>query len=255
MNSRRTSTMLVVSLGALIMLGTAIAAVTQREVLPVTRVPICVKDNGQLRMLTANNSACDPSERQMEWVVGGQVTEIEVGQGLIGSREDGTVQLALDPSIIAGCTGCRGGRVFAGFNDGPGPILFTLTGELAKIAELGVPAGDYVFFAKLTVEAEPMFAGSSFQRPVFCKLTAGDDFDQASVVLEKIHTESPGNFDGSYAMGITLQVVHRFNTAGRVVLSAAHGGAFTVTPQVQFRDLKIIAIEASHISNVFLGVN
>lgn len=56
-------------------------------------------------------------------------------------------------------------------------------------------------------------------------------------------------------MGLTLQVVHSFSESGSVVLSAAHAGALTVTPQVQFRDLKIIAIEASHISNVFLGVN
>jgi len=39
------------------------------------------------------------------------------------------------------------------------------------------------------------------------------------------------------------------------VLSAAHGGGLTVTPHVQFRNLKVIAIEASSISNVFLGVN
>ena len=254
MKTRGTQTKSVVAVAALLLIGTTFAAINQREPLPVTRVRVCVKDNGQLRMLTGNNTACDPAEQPMSWTVGGEVTDLQLGQGLVGSREDGIVQLAVAPSIIEGI-GRRGGKVFAGFNDGPGQVLFTLTGDLATIAELGLPAGDYVIFAKLTVEAEPLFAGSSFQRPVFCKLTAGDDFDQARVVLEKIHTESPGNFDGSYAMGLTLQVVHRFSSAGRVVLSAAHGGALTVTPQVQFRDLKIIAIEASDISNVFLGAN
>jgi hypothetical protein len=253
--TRGISTKSVVATVTLLLIGTALAAVTQREALPVARVPICVKDNGQLRMLIGNNTACDASEREMEWVVGGEVTDVRVGHGLVGSREDGIVQLAVDPSIIASCTGCRGGRVFAGFNDGPGQILFTLTGDLVTIAELGVPAGDYVIFAKMTLEAEPLIDEFSFQRPVFCKLTAGADFDRASVVLEKIHTENPGNTDGSYATGLTLQVVHRFTSPGRVVLSAAHGGALAVTPQVQFRDLKIIAIEVSDISNVFLGSN
>ena len=254
MKTRGTSK-LAVSLGALLMLGAAMAAVTQREALPVIRVPICVKDNGQLRMLTRNNTECDPSERKMEWVVGGEVTDIQLGQGLVGNREDGAVHLSVDPSIIAGCTGCQGGKVFAGFDDGPGQILFTLTGDLPTIAELSLPAGDYAIFAKLTVEAEPLFDASSFQRPVLCKLSAGSDFDEATVVLEKIHSESSGESDGSYRLGLNLQVVHRFNTPDRVVLSAAFGGALSVTPQVQFRDLKIIAIQASDISNVFLGGN
>ena len=56
-------------------------------------------------------------------------------------------------------------------------------------------------------------------------------------------------------MGLTLQVVHSFSESGSVVLSAAHRGGLTVTPQVQFRNIKIIATEASHISNVFLGAD
>jgi hypothetical protein len=245
----------VVATLALLLIGTTFAAVTQRDVIPVTRVQICVKDNGQLRMLIGNNTSCDSSERPMDWMVGGEVTDIQPGPGLVGSREGGTVQLAVDPSIIEGCAGWQVGKVFAGFNDGPGQIPFTLTADLLPIAELNLPAGDYVIFAKLTVEAEPLFDESSFQRSVSCRLTAGTDFDKAGVVLEKIHSESSGEADGSYRMGMTLQVAHSFTAPGRVVLSAGHGGALTIAPQVQFRDLKIIAIEASHISNEFLGAN
>src|SRR5262249_56322 len=146
---RRTSTKLIGAVVALLMLGGAVIAITQRNSLPVTRVSVCVKDNGQLRMLTGNKTTCDPSEQPMDWVVGGEVTDGRAGRGLIGSREDGAVQLALDPSIIAGCAGCKGGKVFAGFNDGPGQIPNVVPGTLA---ELNLPAGDYVIFAKLIVE-------------------------------------------------------------------------------------------------------
>lgn len=112
--TRGTSAKLILTAVALLLLGTTIAAFTQRESPPVTRVPICVKDNGQLRMVTGNNTACGPSERLMDWVVGGQVTEIRPGQGLVGNRDDGIVNLALDPSILQNCAGC--GRIFAGFN-------------------------------------------------------------------------------------------------------------------------------------------
>lgn len=141
MKTRIASMKMVTSVVALLLVGTTIAAVSQREEPAVTRVPICVKENGQLRMLTGNNTACEPSERQMEWVVGGEVTEIQLGDGLVGGREDGAVRLALDPSIIAGCTGCRGGRVFAGFNDGPSMFPHNLLFE--TIAELNLPASDY----------------------------------------------------------------------------------------------------------------
>lgn len=69
---------------ALLLLGTAIVAVAQRTGPFGTVVPICVKHNGQLRMLIGNGT-CGPSEQMMEWVVGSEVTDITVGRGLIGS--------------------------------------------------------------------------------------------------------------------------------------------------------------------------
>ena len=171
--TRRTSTKLIVTAAVLLLLGTTIAAVTQRESPPVTRVPICVKDNGQLRMVTGNNTACGPSERLMEWVVGGQVTEIRPGQGLVGNRDDGIVNLALDPSILQNCAGC--GRIFAGFNDGPRDLPDFIFGEeLPQIAKLDLPAGNYAIFAKLVVTAKE-FEDSSVTRQelAFCQLSAG----------------------------------------------------------------------------------
>ncbi|HEV8486378.1 MAG TPA: hypothetical protein VGV87_22735 [Blastocatellia bacterium] len=253
MKTRRTSTKLIVSSAAVLLLGTTIAGVTQRQDSPITRVPICVKENGQLRMLTGNNTACEPSERQMEWVVGGEVTEIQLGDGLVGGREDGAVRLALDPSIIAGCTGCRGGRVFAGFNDGPSMFPHNLLFE--TIAELNLPAGDYVIFAKLTLEAlkEPV---ANIKAHVTCRLSAGSDFDEAAVVLEQDHTEGFSS-DGSNVMGLNLQVVHSFSASGSVVLKGKFElpPSLGVDPPVRLRNLKIMAIEASDISNVFLGAN
>jgi hypothetical protein len=253
MKTRRTSTKLVVAVVALLLIGTTIAAVTQRESHPVTRVRVCVKDNGQLRMVTGNNTDCDPSEQPMEWVIGGEVTDIQLGQGLVGSREDGVVQLAVNPSIIEGCTGCRGGRVFAGFNDGPNMFPYNFAFE--TIAEFNLPAGDYVIFAKLTLEALPE-EHASYQQQVTCRLTAGADFDESAVVLEQEHIERE-SFppDGSNVMGLNLQLVHSFNPPGSVVLSGKIGPPFYFSPPVRFRNLKIIAIEASSISNVFLDAN
>jgi hypothetical protein len=67
----RTSKKLLVAAAALLMLSITIVAVVRQAPVPATRVPICVKNNGQLRMLVSNNTACDPSEQLTEWVVGG----------------------------------------------------------------------------------------------------------------------------------------------------------------------------------------
>jgi len=244
---------LLVLVATVIVLGTTWAAVTQPQASAVNRVPICVKENGQLRMLIDRNSSCDSSERRLEWVVGGEVTEIGLGPGLIGSREDGTVRLALDPTIIAGCTGCRGGKVFAGFNDGP--IVFPENLAFQTIGELNVPAGDYIIFAKLTFEAL-QDSIANIKAHVTCRLSAGSDFDESAVVLEQDHAEG-FSFDGSDAMGLNLQVVHRFSAPGSIVLRGKFvlPPTFGIDPPVRFRNLKIIAIEASDISNIFLAGN
>ncbi len=252
MKTRRTSTKLVVTAVALLLLGTTIAALTQRESPLVTRVRVCVKDNGQLRMVTSSNTACDPSEQLMDWVVGGEVTDIRIGAGLVGGRENGVVDLALAPEIIEGCTSCTGGRIFAGYNDQPGTVPVELFP--APLAKLDLPAGSYAIFAKLTLEN---FKDEGREGPgkdvVFCRLKAGDDVDEGEITMEEPYFQ-PGNFyDGADTLGLNMQVVHRFSEPGSVTLTCSEKSDFD--PDVAYRDLKIIAIEASHISNVFLGSN
>lgn len=214
MKTRRTSTKLAVSVVALLLLGTTIVGVTQRSTPSVTRVPICVKGNGQLRMLTGNNTACGPSEQQVDWVVGGEVTDIRAGRGLVGSREDGTVQLAIDPSIIESCRSCDGGKVFAGFNDGPGNIpSIGLFDELPQIAKLDLPAGDYAIFTKMTLRTT---TEGGLTRHVVCRLEAGFDTDAAGAKLEPAgSTDQEGLIN---ELGMTLQVVHHFDEPGSAVL-------------------------------------
>jgi len=248
----RTSTKLIVTTLALLVLGTTIVALTQHQSVTVTRVHLCVKSNGQLRM-TDNTTPCDPSEQLMEWVVGGQVTDIRPGQGLIGNREDGVVNLALDPSIFQTCAGC--GRIFAGFDDGPRDMpRFTFGEELPQIAKLNLPAGNYAVFAKLVVSAKD-FEGPPITRKEFalCKLTAGSDFDNSNALLE-VEDDRPTIESINDEVVLTLEVVHRFAEPGEAVLRCSKG-PFSGDGPMELKNLKIIAIEASSISNVFLGSN
>jgi hypothetical protein len=208
-------------------------------------VPVCIKANGQVRVLLGATATCDPSEQRSDWVVGGEVTNIAVGQGLIGSRQDGTFQLAIDPSVLQACTGCRGGRIFSGFNDGPVALP---TGFDSEIARLDLPAGNFSVFVKMTITNT---RDEGFDDRAVCTLKAGADFDEADLVLsEDVNpvVEHPYNA----AAGLTLQLVHRFSAPDSVTLSCTEQD---FEPDLSYRDLKIIAIEGSSISNVFLGTN
>src|SRR5688572_11892421 len=173
-----------VSVAALLLMGATIA-LTQPFETTATRASVCVQRNGQLRM-PADGTGCAPSERLVQWVVDGEVTDVSVGPGLVASRKGGLVNLALDPSILE-CENCNGGKVFAGFNDGPGAIppgAPPMVGdppdyEPQPIAELDLPRGDYAIFAKLLLVNDDPYG--AFVR---CRLTAGADSDAAYVVLE-----------------------------------------------------------------------
>src|SRR5262245_53599304 len=106
MKTHRTLTKLALSAAALLLLVATVGGLTQRSTPEVAHVKICVKDNGQMRMLV-NNTGCDTSERLTDWVVGGEVTEIQPGRGLIGTRDNGLVTLDVDPAIFD-----DGGKVF-----------------------------------------------------------------------------------------------------------------------------------------------
>ena len=233
-------------------LATTIAALTQSASIGGTRVQLCVKDNGQLRM-TPTGGSCDPSERLTEWVVGGQVTEIQIGQGLIGNRENGTMSLALDPSIFQSCIGC--GKIIAGFNDGPLQLPQIPGGEEAPpIAKLQLPAGNYAIFAKLVVadrhvEELPV----TTKEFALCKLSAGNDFDRSSALLET-EDDRPINAFSNDEVVLMLEVVHRFAEAGEAVLACSKVPDGITTP-MQVRNIKIIAVEGGSISNSFLGGN
>ncbi|HEX7296513.1 MAG TPA: hypothetical protein VF251_12210 [Pyrinomonadaceae bacterium] len=237
---------------ALLLLTTTIAALTQSTSFSGTRVQLCVKDNGQLRM-TATGTACDHSEQPTEWVVGGQVTEIQLGQGLIGNRDNGTMSLALDTSIFQSCIGC--GKIIAGFNDGPFELpQFNVEGDLPEIAKLELPAGNYAISAKLVVEAKQ---GEEFpiSRKEFatCRLNAGNDFDESSALLE-VEDDRPIQVSTNDQVVLSLQVVHRFAEAGEAVLRCSKG-AFAGNPPMEVSNIKIVAIEGSSVSNTFLGGN
>ena len=251
MNTGNIVKKLLISIAALLLFGTGIVAVTQR-VWTAARVPICVKNNGQLRMLTGDDAACGPSEQQMDWVVGGEVTDIRVGQGLVGGREEGVVNLGLDPAVLEACGNCNGGRVFAGFDDGPRdmPSLDIFGGgQPAQIAKLDLPSGKYAIFVKMAVDNLSQGASSKF---VSCRLEAGNDFDEVTVDLDS-GPSGPVEDRGVSRLSLTMQVVHHFNDPGSTVVKCGDNAVVPGQPGVQYEDVKIIAIKASDISNVFVG--
>lgn len=241
MKTHQTLTKLAVPVFALTLLCTAIVAVTQRSFPDVTVASICVKDNGQMRML-GGSTTCDSSEQLMKWVVGGEITHLQIGPGLEGSREDGTIQLAVDPELIESCRSCNGGRVFAGFDDGPG---ITPPGadapnhgdNLPGIGALRLPIGKYLVQAKLWIHNTT--ESRLFAR---CKLSAGADFDWLEITVR----ESDSN-------AVSLTIVHEFNEPEGLVLVACSDNQ--LGSGTTWNDLKITALEVSDISNVFIGGN
>jgi hypothetical protein len=227
----RTVRTLVLAIVAPVVLGATVILVA-RQTSSATTVPVCIKSNGQVRVLIGANASCDSSEQRADWVVGGELTDITLGQGLTGSREGGTLQLAVAPSLL------QRGRVFSGYNDGPGQI----TADMTTIAELNVPAGSYSIFAKLTADNDLSGVGPT---RIECRLSAGVDFDAAGVVVEEAVFPFVGYLDT-----LNLNLVHHFSVAGTVTL-ACH--TFGFVQNARYSHLKIIAIDASSISNVFLG--
>jgi len=166
------------------------------------------------------------------------VTDITLGQGLIGTREGGTFQLAVSPTLL------ERGRIFSGFNDGPVPMP---SGFPVEIARLDLPAGSFAVSAKLTVTNT---FGERFDDRVLCALSAEADVDRAELVVpEDVNTVIQHPYNA--AAGLTMQLVHQFNTSGSVTLSCYEQDS---DPDLSFQDLKITAIEGSSLSNVFLAL-
>jgi len=112
MNSRTGVPILVLAVVTLATLGATSVVVAQRASPAITSVPVCIKDNGQVRVLVEPGATCATPELRTEWMVGGA------------------------------------GRIFSGFNDGPVPIP---SGFPVEIARLDLPAGSFAVSAKLTV--------------------------------------------------------------------------------------------------------
>jgi hypothetical protein len=212
--------------------------VAQRASPAVTSVPVCIKDNGQVRVLIDPGATCATPELRSEWVVGGALTDISVGPGLIGTRVGDTFQLAISPTLL------ESGRIFSGFNDGPVPMP---SGFPVEIARLDLPAGSFAVSAKLTVTNT---LGEGSDDRVLCALRAEADFDLAELVLpEDVFTLIQHPYNA--AAGLTMQLVHHFSAPGSVTLSCFEQDS---QPDLSFQDLKITAIEGSSLSNVFLTV-
>lgn len=236
MNAFTNSRLLVLSIAASALLGATHIVVARQTPSALNSVPVCIKSNGQLRVLVAAGASCDSSERRADWVVGGELIEIALGHGLIGGRQGGTFQLAINPAVVE-----KG--IFSGFNDGPVTLP---TGFPQEIARLDLPAGYFTIFAKMTV-TNTLDAG--FDDRVLCRLSAEADFDEAELVLpENVRTVIVHPYNA--AAGLTMQLVHRFTTPGSVILTCFEQDS---EPDLSYRDLKITAIEASTLSNVFLA--
>jgi hypothetical protein len=230
--------LLVLAIATPALLGATVVLVAQRASPSVTSVPVCIKGNGQVRVLIGAGATCATSEHRIDWVVGGAVTDITLGQGLIGRRDGGRFQLAVSPTLL------ERGRIFSGFNDGAVPMP---TGFPVEIARLDLPAGSFAISAKLTVTNT---FDERFDDRVLCALRAEADVDQAELVLpEDVNTVIQHPYNA--AAGLTMQLVHQFSTAGSVTLSCYEQDS---DPDLSFQDLKITAIEGSSLSNVFLAV-
>lgn len=224
-------------IAAFFLTGATLFAMAASSESSAPTVDVCVKPNGQLRVLTPSNPCVEPETRN-QWTVNG-TKDVQPGPGLNGSNNSGIVSLQVDPGLIENA---NASKIFAGFDDGPGfvsGIEKTLT----------LPAGAYAIFAKLTLIPGP--AELSGPVTVLCRLEAGADFDASRAFVP-----SQADDDLNKLVGLTLEVVHSFAAAGSAVLSceAPHPDCpelcFDLGPQ--FENLKIIAIRASSLSNGFL---
>jgi hypothetical protein len=127
MNNRTVLRILVLSFAAAALASGTAVLVAQRVSPPVTSVPVGIKSNGQVRVLIGAGATCRTSEHRSEWVVGGAVTDITLGRGLVGRREGSRFQLAVNPALL------ERGRIFSGFNDGPVPMPVAFPTEIARL--------------------------------------------------------------------------------------------------------------------------
>jgi hypothetical protein len=224
---------LAIAIAALV-LASGVYAVT-RDASSGATVDVCIKPNGQLRVVTPSSPCAEP-EQLDQWTVNG-TKDVQTGAGLLGRSNGGIVSLQVDPDLIAKASA---GGIVAGFDDGPGfvrGITRTLT----------LPAGAYAIFAKLTLTSGP--AGAAGSATVLCRLQAGADFDESRASVPGQSTP-----DETKTLGMALEVAHRFTEQGAAVLSC-ESPVPPGCPELcfdfghMFEDLKIVAVRASSLSN------
>jgi hypothetical protein len=240
--------LLVASAATAAALGFAVDELASGAEAPTTTT-VCIKPNGQLRAVTAASPACVAPEVATDWTVNG-VKAITAGEGLVGRADGGLVQLQVDPGLIENA---NSGKIVAGFDDGPHEV----PDELSPIAQLPLQPGNYAIFAKLVFRSPPG-AGADTIADVTCKLFAGADVDQVSVVLEPFDAERALFGEGTNRVGQTLEVVHRFDAPSRALLFCGDKTTFPpfggVDGRVVYDNLKIVAIRGSSLSNTFVGL-
>ena len=232
---RRQSTAVALLIAACVGIAASVYLIAAQSDPTTTTVGVCVKPNGQLRVITPQSAGCAAPEQPAHWTVGGEVSQVAPGAGLIGGGAGGLVTLAVDPDLIQAATSGKG---FSGFFDGPVPMP---TGgdapddEPTVIARLPLPAGKWIVSAKLWVgndsEMLPNF--------VHCKLTADVNFDRANVML------GPQATGGAFQT-IAMSVVTELVTPSRVSFACSdnHLGSSS-----HWGDLKITAIGVSSLQN------
>jgi hypothetical protein len=223
-------------------IGVAVNAFAVGDSLATTTV--CIKPNGQIRAVTPSNPGCVEPEAANEWTVNG-VKEIAAGPGLVARDDGGFVHLQVDPGLLEAASA---GQIFAGFDDGPRDLPNAFPPP--RIAALALPAGSYAIFVKVSFH-NPFLSRTA---TVNCRLEAGGDFDELETVVERAdEVDVPGisDVEGTTDLTQSLAVVHRFDAPDSVVLRC--GQRSSAGTAVDYRDLKIIAIRGSSLSNVFLG--
>jgi hypothetical protein len=236
----RRSVLAAAGIAAALAIGGGALALAAGPSRSATEVTVCVKDNGQLRLETPSNPTCDASEHIADWTVGGELTDALVAPPLLGEERDGILSLGLDDSFVEAA---NSGKIFAGFVDAGDIPRVEAGGEPEEIARLAVPSGAYAISAKLSVTG-PLVGITD----VRCRLRAGSDFDESRVAVSSVFNTE----DFTDALGMPLEVVHRFAEPGFAVIACA-GTDDGVKSVAHFEFLKIVAIRAFSLSNHFLG--
>ena len=149
----------------------------------------CYKANGQLRLIDASTSSCDPSETALSWNQAGP-------QGPTGPQ--GPAGPQGPPGPQAELT-AFGGSLDLGDNEG---VANDPNSDPGTVGRLPLPAGKYAIFAKITIKFDEL---DSDLEQASCSLLAGNDFDTGSR-----SSQSGGNTRGV----ISLMTLHEFAADG-----------------------------------------